>query len=268
MRRILTFCTVIVLFALAGVYRIDGIGVVQEATPTPITLPEGYLVEAPRTFPSSTLFCEDAINLIEGATWNGITIGLSDRLELLNILGEIGSYSIRESDNNIVATVESEELFRLEPNISACIHEDIVTVLGLSYRRGLKNALRWDTFLSQYGEPDAVTWYQGVNGIRVLFWFEQGIALEVSILGDSSNGLVLSTIYFSPIEGDDYTNQYPYNRTWFPDTPELEDIYGEQNPFDFDAIIATITAEPSRTPTPTFPPRATTTESPSATPTP
>jgi hypothetical protein len=37
-----------------------------------------------------------------------------------------------------------------------------------------------------------------------------------------------------------------------PFYPVDPSIPNERNPFDFNAMIATITAEPSRTPTPTF----------------
>jgi hypothetical protein len=108
------------------------------------------------------------------------------------------------------------------------------------------------------GEPDIVTW-SSVENNRTAFWFEKGIAANVFVhRGDAASfGRIGSVIYFPPQSAEGYEGRWPFNLTRTqPFVPSDPSIPSEQNPFDFEAMIATITAEPSRTPTPTFDPQA------------
>ena len=59
-------------------------------------------------------------------------------------------------------------------------------------------------------------------------------------------------IHFPAQSSEGFEGRWPFTVTRMePFNPVDPSIPNEQNPFDFDAIIATITAEPSRTATPT-----------------
>jgi hypothetical protein len=114
-------------------------------------------------------------------------------------------------------------------------------------------------FVKMCGVPDVVT-YSPSPYHRIALWFEDGIAAEFYVRNDPPNrdlppafGSVTKTIYFSYQDLDGYHNRWPYKYT-YPTAIFLidRDVPSERNPFDFNAMIATITAESSRTPTPTY----------------
>jgi hypothetical protein len=88
------------------------------------------------------------------------------------------------------------------------------------------------------------------------------IEKDEAILIDEETDLLFCSedcriIYFPPQSAEGYEGRWPFNLTRTqPFVPSDPSIPSEQNPFDFEAMIATITAEPSRTPTPTFDPQA------------
>jgi len=114
-------------------------------------------------------------------------------------------------------------------------------------------ALSIDNFVSFLGKPDVVTWSSFENN-RTVFWFEEGIAANVFVQqGDAASfGQIGNVIYFPPQSSEGYEGRWPFTVTrrqpFHPADPSIPD---EQNPFDFDAMIATMTVESSRTPTPT-----------------
>jgi hypothetical protein len=111
----------------------------------------------------------------------------------------------------------------------------------------------------EFGEPDTITW-TGNPATRVVFWFEQGFAGVVNILPNEIGyeptfGRVITQIYFPYQEAEGYENRWPYNQTrpfnqFLAWPSQGYDEYGPENPFDFESMIATITAEPTRTVTP------------------
>lgn len=98
---------------------------------------------------------------------------------------------------------------------------------------------------------------------RIVFWSEEGVAARVFVLNEEgSYGRISTVIYFPPLSLNDFTESWLYVYTVSGQSDEipreeLENLYGVENPFDFNVMIATITAQPTRTPIPTFTPRAT-----------
>jgi hypothetical protein len=107
--------------------------------------------------------------------------------------------------------------------------------------------------VAKYGAPDLVLW-DAILSARVLVWLTEGVAASVRV--DESEqffpyGTVMVMVYFPYQSLEGYEARWPYTHqassaayyvTLTPSVPH------ETNPFDFDAMIAAITAEPSPTP--------------------
>lgn len=193
--------------------------------------------------------CPDEIVIGPGPTWQGITIGVTTIQELETIFGEPAEVTIMYS-----TTVSSQ--FVYGDKVGGCVQNEIIVTL----RRGRQMPYLAD-YVAIYGIPDAVTWTPTYDS-RVVFWFDEGLAVEVLTATidrtHPSWGWVSRTFYFPFQEVTGYEQRWPYNATK-PEMPNLafapgDPVPTEQNPFDFDAMVATITAQPSRTPTPTFTP--------------
>jgi hypothetical protein len=226
----------------------------QESTPTPLFTPFPTPIEDPFPFPNG-LFCPDAEGGL-GPTWNGITIGESTFDELQALMMEL-------SDNYILTDhgargaafhlpTQSEALANNIPVlISVCIQDSIITVLKILDAATQTPSFFLDDWIAELGVPDAVTWDNTAHS-RVVFWFEQGVSVSISI-----QELYGFPVYFPYQSVEDYETRWPFNRTRRSPLQYHEGGTpppSEQNPFDFDSIVATITAESSRTPTATLTP--------------
>lgn len=111
-------------------------------------------------------------------------------------------------------------------------------------------------FVARYGLPNAIA-YSPNPTHRVAFWFEQGIAGEFYVVNDpsqipSSFGALSQRIYFPFQDAEGYETRWPFNQT-YPEEQYIEgaapfvatDVPTERNPFDFEAIVATIVAQPT-----------------------
>lgn len=232
----------------------------QFVTPTPVDSDDL------RAFPID-LVCdrrEESLNS-EGPSWMGITVGQStfnDVEQLLSALsGEYVFINDDDYDTRFIIPNAIQRRPEIPFSVRFCLVGDKVQVLAVGYLFGLRPNL--SDLIAKYGEPNAITWTDNPAS-RVVFWFEQGIAAEVTVLPNEPNypptfGRVDTEIYFPYQEVNGYENRWPYNQTrqfnQFLSWPyEGRDDYGPENPFDFESMIATITVEPSRTPTPTFAP--------------
>ena len=212
-------------------------------SPVPIT--------DPRYFPEY-LLC-DHIPYGEGPTWSDITIGTTLFDDALTHLYLIGEYQIRLDDEyftylGLKNDEETKEYATEIPDhIAICVNENnIVGALGLLYR-DLQEVDIYD-LIAMYGKPDIVTWTARPLD-RIVFWFEQGLAATIYVGPEPEFQYRIRAVYFFPyLDTELYQNKWPYRFTR-PDDG-LSPV--EQNPFDFDAVVATITAEPSPTLTPTF----------------
>ena len=237
----------------------------DQPTSTPVAID---VVEYAMTFPNF-LICNERDFEISEIGWEGVIIGMSRTNELFEVIAEIGEdYSIRASNigNQIEYTlllsgIDRTSLRRAPNAVRFCSIDDFIYALAVQYP--VTSDLYINDLIAQYSLPQAPSYVIGSAATRVVFWFEYGVATVVTVLDDSF-GQISEVIYFPPVQSDAFTEIWPYaysvsGQNSTISSEELENLYGIQNPFDFDAMIATITAEPSRTPTPTFTPRATVT---------
>lgn len=245
----------------------------QEITPTTEPFPTASSIRSPWSAFPSDMYCED-LNVSEGSTWGTIEIGYSTVEELKDYIHSIGEYESVEQSAGIISFIRSGGLSReseLPFGIVACLDGNTVVALTIS---AINQNLSIQDIVAEFGIPDAVTW--GSNNIsRTVFWFDEGIAASVYILEESDildYGKIGLIVYFPYQSTQDFEERWPYNRTNSENPTGGDRVYEPppseaQNPFNFADIVATITAEPSRTPTPTFaPPSATPTITATATP--
>lgn len=238
----------------------------QEIMPTPVSTVDL------RVFPGD-LVCdgrEDSPSN-DAPSWMGITIGESTLEDVEALLSTLSNDYIFIDDDDRDTRFTNFELLSFDnvddipSTVSICLDGNIIQVLSIRYTNYPGYRLYLDDFVSYLGVPDAVTWSNSPTG-RVVFWFEQGIAVEVSAVPNEPGyyptyGRVGTEVYFPYQEVAGYEDRWPYNQTrkFNPYLPLPQEIgaseaaldFGPENPFDFDAMIATITAQPSRTPTST-----------------
>jgi hypothetical protein len=212
-------------------------------------------------YPFPYLYCPHVVSG-EGGTWRGITIGESTIEDAYILMAELSDgYTIidKPADEGIGFYHDSfREAYEkdIPASVLFCTQDNVITALDYSPRFlvGKEPTVFLDDFVGEYGVPDAVTWANSSTS-RVVFWFEEGIAASVAIT--ETYGSVFRIVYipYQPVEG--YELRWPFNQTQ-PEPPEHyeggKQPLTEQNPFDFEAIGATLTAQPSSavtvTPTP------------------
>ena len=211
-----------------------------------------HVVSPNWTFFPRTLYCSEISDGI-GPQWRGQV--------------QIGETTVEELEAFYGASEERDEMLVISGGsrgvnwkIEFCANEDnVITALSTG-----SDLAYFQDYIANYGIPDIVTY--GINPYdRLMFWFEEGIAIDVYIntVSPEYYGLVSPVIFFPYQSSEDYANAWPFNRTRIADEAiPARDPYvsDEQNPFNFEAIVATITAEQSRTLTPTLLPVATVTQ--------
>lgn len=261
----LLIITVVVLLTLLPTLTNYSFG---QDTVTEISTPiEPLLLGA---FPRD-LFCSDITEVQLGYSWEQITIGettLQDVETYLLSLNE--NYSIWFDENsaswnfNLDSDFFADDPPYIPSGVSVCSNENIVTALRLSwsYVLPVDNRLYLTDLMTRYGVPDTITYGTNSPFEVVGFWFSYGISAQISTASnelfepnplDPLYGVVNEIIYFPFQEIDGFETRWPYDRV-VNQNPYLPEPRGTENPFDFEAIVATITAQPSRTPTPTFAP--------------
>jgi hypothetical protein len=159
----------------------------------------------------------------------------------------------------------------IAPGVTGCAENNVITVMTVYPPQMTYNGrIYFYDLLALYGVPDTITYTYGSPFIAIAFWFEQGISAEINTASNESGepdpndsvmyGLVSRITYFPYQQVEGYETRWPYNRTR-AQNPYIPKPIGTENPFDLEAMMATVTLQPSRTPTPTFTPF------PSATPT-
>jgi hypothetical protein len=150
--------------------------------------------------------------------------------------------------------VSASEQGKRSPTINACVDTATQTITALNV--STTTTVYLDDLVAQYGIPDTVTWGPS-NVSRTVFWFEEGVAAYVGIHATDRQayGEIGYIIYLPYQSKAGFEERYPYRYTTKENLDEVAKIYDPplseaQNPFDFEAMIATITAQPSRTPTP------------------
>lgn len=229
----------------------------QESDPRMFVTPTAVIFPAPR-FGEPELICPYFHDLQVGYSWHGIRIGESSQEDLENVLEEFGYYDlVLPVEGNLSNAIgyrwgESQEnaIARQAPaQIDVCFQDSKIVVLDVSW--SYQEAFYIADLLAIFGEADTVTWSL-TESSRLVFWFDLGIAGEIFVhRGDGASfGRISRIIYFPPQSNIGYESRWPFNLTRIePFVPTDPSIPSEQNPFDFEAIFATITAEPSRSPT-------------------
>lgn len=241
-----------------------------ENQPTPTYIP----VEPIPVIPFPSLDCNDIEAPYQGSTWNGNTIGVTTIDEFTASIYELSqSYRNRFVPSLLsvlftmptISTAEKEGVPSLiqvcvEPN-TAVITAIYIVMYQWEYPLNIRD------LVAEYGRPDVVVWGSGLDN-RMLIWLTQGVAASVSV--DETEqfevyGYVELMLYFPYQSIEDYETRWPYTHrmidlaehvTMTPSVPHTV------NPFDFDSMLATITLEPTRTPTPAFTPRPISTSTP------
>jgi hypothetical protein len=231
----------------------------NEASPTP-----DY--SAYKVFPTG-LVCSHA-EFGPGPSWRGITIGETTLTEIKSMLEE--GQSMVEFEGMLQFQLRDTSGFKLLINIRLCAENGVVKVIDI-WRAGMAEALYLEDMIAELGEPDTVTYSTNPYN-RLAFWFEAGTAAEIFVSQNAVGYEITEIYYFSYQSREGYENRWPYNAVLDPEsgyfaTTLAEGTLHEQNPFDFDEIIAPMTAQPSRTRTPTFTPRPTQTATPMPRPT-
>lgn len=206
-------------------------------------------------FTTSPLACPANMIVSAGPTWREITIGLSTLQDVENLYGvravpEEPHYSGDFGRSfNISLTAEAAQERKISAIIDFCVVDGKVAAftVPLAYDDTLPTS-QIDSWLSRYGRPELVTWVATGNTweYRTLIWPGEGIALDVNVsLVEQEPHLawVGSITFFPYAQGDNYLGQWPYtglNRQ----APTSNNDAGnptEENPFDFDSMLATPT---------------------------
>lgn len=226
----------------------------EQSTPLPRTTHP--LVETDfRAFPTH-MYCPEIGVPYIGGSWGGIAIGVSTIDELQDYLETLGGkYFVGYIAESFFFELISSDSSSAPTSIIACIdaETDVVTALNVSV--SYQSNLAIEDLIATYGIPDAVTWDE-VPEFRVLFWFDRGLAAVVCVdfcEPSTQCRQVMRIVYFPYQPSHLYEERWPYNQTAFS-AAQIATPIDEQHPFDFDTMIATLEAEPWRTPTPTVSP--------------
>lgn len=242
-------------------------------------------------FPES-LVCNEVVGG-SGLSIGLVTIGETTLQEIDEIYSEYFEVRI-EYFEEVGRTIIS--LYRLDNStiyqgVDVCTIDDVIVVADRKFPTDVEleelydststaeppspasfQRVNMDIFVRRYGIPDVVAFSTNPN-LRVAFWFEYGIAAEFYIVLDPPDteyppafGALSRVIYFPFQDTEGYEERWPFNQT-FPEELYITyvapyvatDVPTKRNPFDFDSMVATMTAEPSRTPTPTLMPVTTAT---------
>lgn len=257
-KRTLFIASLIVL--MISVLRISS----QSPLPTPIPVPTQVQASSyVMTFPNF-LYCSRVDPSNVGLSWEGVIVGKSIPQDIFDVISrwtdtyETRAWSIGadiEYTLNIRNAIDQTGRYRSPTSLRFCTVDDKVSILSVNYPVG--SQLYINDFVANYGLPDAVSYDYGSPSTRLVFWARHGIAARVFYANEDASSTSISTIiYFPPVVGD-VTKKWPFSETITGQNDKITlGFYEEEvNPFDFDAMIATITAQPTRTLTPTFTPR-------------
>ncbi len=198
------------------------------------------------------LYCSRISKPYIGPEWYGLVVGQSTLDDLISKLSKLDGKLSSFYENGLWRASFPEAVLADTPAyVDACISGNIVVAISVAPRQ----SIRLDDLVIRYGVPDAVTWTPSPV-TRIVFWFGKGIGAEISALLDHPEfGIVDGIIYYPYQSPVDYQQRWPYKYTR-DSYPRPDVIYStgdteKQNPFDFRAMLATITAQPSSAPTST-----------------
>lgn len=193
----------------------------------------------------------------DGPTWQSLTIGstnLDEFIQYLTSLEATAEMVSSGSDDWLVYV--RNETGQLRESYDLCFHDGVITTIDIGYYNRLQEEYVWQT-IADWGPPHAVS-YTASFYTRALYWFDRGTALTVSVINndvprrmwDGSDtyayGRIMGKTFFPYIDPDNYQNTYPFNQAnldlnALPPQPTVPIVV---NPFDFDAILRTVTPKP------------------------
>jgi hypothetical protein len=212
----------------------------QSGLPSPALSPDDRTL----TFPT-WIYCSE-VALGDGPTWKGITIGRTTLSDLFNN----NRYEVQGRRGDEIDFIVFNDTGPGSYRSTACIKGDVLSTLSAEIA-GV-DPVFLPELVSLYGIPDVVTYNYSVA--RLVLWLKRGVAADVYVDESSKFYGRVSRIVLFPFQSvEGYETRWPFNRTQLtpthPDDPE-QTVSPNKNPFDFDAIVATLTAQPPRTPSP------------------
>ena len=223
--------------------------VTEENTISAIEVPEPMI---PQYYPEY-LICDAVLDGL-GPAWEGITIGSSSFDDLQAHLTEIGEYQIvwRNGSELTIQRTDitwkqhtesaSTSLFKLQ----VCVTENnTISVIGLPDVWPSKVDL-YD-LLAVYGMPNAVTWMARPLS-REVYWLENGISATIYTGLQGDVRFRVESLYYFPylnIDEGNFETTWPVAFVREEVGPIPNEAYQERNPFDFEAMIETLTTPPT-----------------------
>jgi hypothetical protein len=106
-------------------------------------------------------------------------------------------------------------------------------------------------WLLEYDQPQIVAWREGTSDwcSRILVWYELGMAVNFDVSAVNSDPTLAwaTEISLFPFAtGDNYLDHWPYNDyldNTAPSGNNLDGCPNEQNPFDFEGMLASQDAQ-------------------------
>ncbi len=210
----------------------------------------------PGVFISYPLMCPRDLRAGPGPTWRNITVGQSTRYDLEEIYGVQAAKDtpVNQRDFSdtfsIHLTASAARKRQLSQSAMLCTVNGTITMLALEpiYDSELSSFLQ--DWIIELGQPAIVNWTPSGIGwrYRILVWPEQGIAMEVDAAQPDFPSVQI-VVFFPFMETIDW-DQWPLSGLVQDAPSTLNEGYPTQeNPFNFDGMIAIMTAQPLIVPT-------------------
>jgi len=194
--------------------------------------------------------CSPDLELRPGPTWRNITVGESlfmDLEELYGVHFTRDRFSDEPFTNRFYVSLTTDAAYErgIAGYAEICTVGAQIAALELTVDADSELPASFlSAWVQQYGEPSLVTWGMSGNDWRwrTLVWPEAGIILNVDAgptINDPTIGTVNSVTLAPFSNADDFLTEWPYSN--LPDQPPTSDSSGdleEQNPFDFESMLA------------------------------
>jgi hypothetical protein len=213
-------------------------------------------------FPTAPLMCPEDLPVNDGPAWRTIEIGKSTLDDIENIYGVRFTLDSQNTTHykaifapaySILLTSEGAKKWQLPQSVGLCLVEGKIMALSLAVGNDDEFPQGWITdWVKTYGVPKLVTWVAMGNTWcwRQVVWPQHGLAASVDVAALASHpgaALVNSVTLFPYAEEEDYLSTWPFNsfnRQPPTSVNEDEECPSEENPFDFESMLALPTEKP------------------------
>ncbi len=228
--------------------------------PTPSRAPTVFYQNG-GPFVTLPLMCPKDIPLREGLSWRSITVGRSYLWDLDELYGvystpiqpiELSFFPGSFADiYRITLTSRASMDRRLATGVEACVVNWKIAALAITLINDSDLSPKMEDWIAHFGIPDVVTWSHGEEWrYRDLLWSKAGLALKVdtATLHDRWVSVNL-VVFFPPVRSaGELSTSWPYTQLRRTPPKGINEGYPEEaNPFNFRAILATVTAQPPTT---------------------